>query len=404
MNTLYFTIVDQDHFYLAILLAKSLREHHPLTRLVVITGDDFTPNEYYENLIVIPCQAIGITNLARQRFRYDAVEYTTSLRPAAFLYLFEAYPVDYIVHLDADIWILGSLDSVLEKHSNANFVLTPHVLSLPENSLGRRRLSQMLVTGVYNLGFLGCRRTTESLKTLEWLDEHLECHCMAEPRLHQYTDQLIFNVLPALCSKVEVCRDPGMNVAVWNLHERDLSKKEGIWYARGNRLRFLHYSAVKKQSRGIEAYLAPMPARKGNPFFPQHRVTFGGYDGFELGAEAEQLLQELDLELQNIPRHEAPSKYSRFSTNDPILLTTRRIYHYDQELQDACPEPFNCPYLMKMNHWIRRAEKWKTWRLPQPLRFLRDSIAYRVFEFFAVRLIEKAKQIAQHRATTKEGV
>ncbi|HTM18354.1 MAG TPA: hypothetical protein VL135_15690, partial [Terracidiphilus sp.] len=65
-----------------------------------------------------------------------------------------------------------------------------------------------------------------------------------EPQVGLAVDQKWVDLAPALFPGLKILRDPGLNVAYWNLHERVISKRDERWFVNDEvPLRFFHYSS-----------------------------------------------------------------------------------------------------------------------------------------------------------------
>jgi hypothetical protein len=87
------------------------------------------------------------------------------------------------------------------------------------------------------------------------------------------------NFAPVFFNRIEIVRDPGMNMAPWNLHERFLSHQNGEIYVTGHGpLKFFHFSSFKA----------------GMPELPFHY-----YNRFRLEdrPDLQKIYQDYDLEL-----------------------------------------------------------------------------------------------------------
>src|SRR5690606_24733395 len=61
-----------------------------------------------------------------------------------------------------------------------------------------------------------------------------------------FVDQLPMNLAPLFFHGVSILTDLGYNMAPWNLHERTLSQKDGVYKVNNNEaLKFYHFSSFK---------------------------------------------------------------------------------------------------------------------------------------------------------------
>jgi hypothetical protein len=69
-----------------------------------------------------------------------------------------------------------------------------------------------------------------------------------------YVDQRWLDLLAASSADVKVLRDPGLNVAYWNLHERKLGlDARGQWTANDQPLKFFHFSGFDRHKLSTKA-------------------------------------------------------------------------------------------------------------------------------------------------------
>ena len=137
-------------------------------------------------------------------------------------------------------------------------LLTPHVTEpLPQD--GKRPDERdLLLAGIYNLGFLAL--SAEAAKMfLPWWREHLRRDCLNEPARGLFVDQRWIDFAPALFEP-GILKDPGYNVAYWNLPHRVLTRDgdhilnrilnrilDRI-FVNGRPLRFFHYSGFSPRA------------------------------------------------------------------------------------------------------------------------------------------------------------
>ena len=145
------------------------------------------------------------------------------MKPYLLEHLFRHYSIEKLLYLDPDILILNSLDTLRNYLDEADILLTPHLLSPIPNDGRRPTEHDILKSGVYNLGFLGLRNGLESKRLLRWWSDKLYHHCIVAVEQNLFVDQRWMDLAPSLFEGVRILREPGYNVAYWNLHERSVS-------------------------------------------------------------------------------------------------------------------------------------------------------------------------------------
>ena len=96
--------------------------------------------------------------------------------------------------------------------------------------------------GVYNLGFVGVKNSEEGLRFANWWNDRLQLYCYDDIPKGIFTDQRWVDLAPAYFN-VYILKNPGYNMAPWNLSTRKLSlKNDKILVNNDYELIFFHYS------------------------------------------------------------------------------------------------------------------------------------------------------------------
>jgi hypothetical protein len=200
----------------------------------------------YEILEIDQIQIPGFNLLIE---KYNAFELSCVAKPYFAHYLFETQPeVSKIIYLDADLLFYHPIDSMSALLDSHSIVLSPHVT---KNLVSDRvpRLRNFLNAGIYNTGYLGLKRTPETREFISWWADrlwHEGYHNFAEG---MFVDQLWVNFAPLLFSNVHIDTHPGHNLGYWNLHERVVSERAGIFYVNEHwPLVFYHFSGYSPSS------------------------------------------------------------------------------------------------------------------------------------------------------------
>ncbi|QGG96332.1 glycosyltransferase [Actinomarinicola tropica] len=234
------------------MLASSFLEHHPGATLDVLVVDSEAPEAPPLEPVAPGTSVLGTEDLGIGRrtvhdmaMIYDVTEMATAVKPALLRHLLERYG-EPVMYLDPDIVVFDSIEAAHDLARRTPIVLTPHVLSPLPRDGARVRDEDLLVAGQFNLGFIAVGPGAEGF--LDWWHERTVHHACNEPASGMFTDQRWIDFVPALFDH-HVVRDPGWNVAYWNLHERPLSRDhDGRVLAGGATLRFLHLSGFDPAS------------------------------------------------------------------------------------------------------------------------------------------------------------
>jgi hypothetical protein len=250
MKVLCFSSFTFAYLNRARVLYRTLRRFHPDWELVALITDDppetfaFDPaSEPFDR--VVYAQDLGIPDFRSWLFKHDVVEVCTAVK-GPFLHQACASGADAAIYLDPDTALFASLaplERMLETH---DILLTPHLLepnddrmAILDNDLSASR------TGIFNLGFVAIRTQGEGARFAKWWNDRLLSFCYDDIPAGLFVDQRWCDHVPALFDKVQVIRDPGYNVASWNLSRRHVAiGKDGAITVNGHPLRFWHFTKL----------------------------------------------------------------------------------------------------------------------------------------------------------------
>lgn len=238
------TIIAKNYLPFARVLAESWHKFHPGAPLFVLMLDSpsglFSPKD--EDFRSVFITELGISNLEGFLFKYSILEASTAAKPYLLLHLFERYAIRKLLYLDPDIQILNSLNTLSAALDEANVLLTPHLTTPLPNDGSHPTDHSIMQSGTYNLGFLGLRNSETTRSLLNWWSEKLYHECLHAVDRNLFVDQRWMDLVPGLFDGVKILREPGYNVAYWNVHERLVVAKNGEFSVNGQPMYFFHFS------------------------------------------------------------------------------------------------------------------------------------------------------------------
>ncbi len=245
------TIIARNYLAYARVLAASFQEHHSGSTCSVLVIDDMegavdASGEPFE--LVRPAD-IDLPEFERMAGTYDILELSTAVKPWLLRWMLRERNDSGVAYLDPDIQVFGRMaevEAILRTHS---LVLTPHVTGPMPRDGRKPSETDILVAGVYNLGFIGVSDTAQTQALLDWWSERLLSDCRVAPEHGLFVDQRWVDFVPGMVSDMVVLRDPAYNVAYWNLPERRLEAVDGGYEANGAPLRFFHFSGYSPDDR-----------------------------------------------------------------------------------------------------------------------------------------------------------
>lgn len=232
-----FTIISRNYAAQAVTLMQSLVVAEPKARRVVIATDGPLP-QLQPLAEVIDARDLGAP-FAAMTVYYDALELNTAVKPHAFRHLLNV--AGSVTYLDPDIYVFRPLDRVREALKSAELALIPH---LTQPLIGEAKPDDQTImrAGVYNLGFMAACATPKLLALVDWWTERCRFDCRVDFEAGLFTDQRWMDLAPGFVDSFAILRDPGLNLAYWNLERRTLEKAADGWTVDGAPLGFFHYS------------------------------------------------------------------------------------------------------------------------------------------------------------------
>lgn len=307
-------------------LFQTLRRFHPDWELVALITDE-PPAELAFDPASEPCDRIvwakdlGIPNFKSWLFKHDIVEVCTAVKGPYIHQACVAGEADVVIYLDPDTALLGSLDPLVDYLQSDEILLTPHLIdpnddvqAILDNDIATLR------TGIYNLGFVAIRTTGEGARFAKWWNDRLLSYCYDDIPQGLFVDQRWCDHVPALFDGVKILRDPGYNVASWNLSQRKVAvEKDGRITVNGHPLRFWHFTKLGPLGD-------TMTKRYAGSNFPVYEIW--AWYKREVAAATEEAIPD---------RWWA---YGTYADGAPIERAHRLLYRERADLQAAYPDPY----------------------------------------------------------------
>jgi hypothetical protein len=242
-----FTICSANYLAQAIALGDSLLLHNPSYTFKIGLVDEIAESHQLITNIsyaLIPIKEIGIPDFNIFCQQYNITELNTAVKPFYFEYFFkESESTETIVYLDPDIYVYSPFNVLESKLIESQIILTPHITK-PINDDKYPTERDFLNAGIYNLGFIALKRGSESWSLIHWWKERLYSQCKIDFQNGLFVDQLWLNFATLFYKETYILKDPGYNMAYWNLQERRILKNESGSFEVNNQypLVFYHFS------------------------------------------------------------------------------------------------------------------------------------------------------------------
>jgi glycosyltransferase involved in cell wall biosynthesis len=238
------TIVARNYLAAARVLAGSFLAHNPGGVCWALIVDDLEQevDGADEPFTVVRPAELGIERWHQMVAGYSVLELSTAVKPWLLRHLLHEQGTDRVAYLDPDIQVFSSLQDVDDLLTEHAVVVTPHLTDpMPRDDRSPAE-TDILVSGSFNLGFAGFAAGEQVDALLDWWAERLATDCLVAPERGFFVDQRWMDLAPGLIPSLHVLRDPGYNVAYWNLATRDVRREEDGYTVNGAPLRFFHFS------------------------------------------------------------------------------------------------------------------------------------------------------------------
>ena len=327
MTTHCFTSISFSYLNRARVLGASLRRHHPDWKLWLCITDKEPPGFRFEASrepfdILLYASDLGIDEFEKWLFKHNVVEACTAVK-GIFLQRMLDSGAEKVVYLDPDIAVFGSLQPIVDWLDNSSVLLTPHQLH-PESETQAIVDNEIcsLNHGIFNLGFVAVRNDGPGRQFTAWWRDRCMQYCFDQKENGIFVDQKWCDLAPALFDGVRIIRDPGYNVASWNLSHRIIAMGEDGYIVVNSKypLRFYHFTK-----------LGPI----GDTM--TRRYAGDNVEVYELWTwYKHRIVENTDPAI--------PSGwwwYGRYASNEAISDAHRRLYRDRLDLQSAFPTPFS---------------------------------------------------------------
>ena len=317
-----FTIASKNYISFGRTLLNSIKKYNDDIDLYLVLADEC--DDYFdkrqEDFSVIEAKELNIDNFEQMAFKYNIIEFNTSLKPFFIQYLFDN-GYEKIIYLDPDMMVFNSIEFIYDLLTDYSIVLTPHLTKPISTNERIYPLENMfLFVGTFNLGFIGISDRPDSRSILKWWKLKCSIECFMD--YHQsglFVDQKWCSLFPGFSDKVFVLRHQGCNMAIWNLQEREIKN-----------------SLI-------------------NDYFPLIFYHFSGYDPnrsdcispkqsiytFHNRPDLEEIFSEYNNSVFSYDYSETkhwPYRYGFFNNNNTINQIARHLY---PSVENLYPHPFS---------------------------------------------------------------
>jgi len=336
-KTCFFTIVSNNYRHFARSLVASVRRHDSeIDAFVAICDGPLDAADSRDAYEEISIRDLGLPKFDRFTFQYTILELNTAIKPWVIATLFDR-GYERVIYFDPDIKLFGSVAPILARLERADIVLTPHLTGRLDDDKHPSELA-ILQSGSYNLGFIALRRSEETRRFVAWWQSKLLRDCVVDIARGLFTDQKWIDLVPGMFTGVAIERDPGWNVAYWNLKHRLVTRHDDGVRVNGRPLLFFHFSGFAPGSRLLSKHQDRFTMEN---LAPDVRVLADAY--------ATDLVRSGIEECRHLPY-----AFGKFTGGESIPDLVRRCYREDFPWDEPHPDLWTAEGQKFVIDWLNR--------------------------------------------------
>lgn len=327
-STAVLTICSRNYLGQALTLRQSVLRHNPNFDFYLFLADE--PGDIAQPWI-IPLSNDIVPDWRTMAFKYDVIEFNTCIKPFCIEYLFKQ-GYEHVLYIDPDIYLFDSLDSVVDNLKEHSIVLTPHRIQMMEEVGGYVNDVAISQNGIFNLGFCAIKNNEVGNRIVKWWQKRLSQYCYNEAREGLAVDQKWMDFIPAYFpDDAYISHDPGLNFAIWNINEREVTFIDGKPYVNikgkddKSTLKFFHLSGFSPQ---IPNRLDKRSEASDLKNFPAIQPLVKEY-------------YEAEMSNDFFGYRKYPYAFNSFSNGVKILPLHRRIFRKKEEEWKNMGDPFD---------------------------------------------------------------
>lgn len=323
-----FTSFSFSYLNRARVLASSIKRVHPDWIVWAVISDHAPPSftfdieqEDFDRVLYL--EELFGADSDRWVFCHDVIEACTGVKGRALKRILAEDGCNKVFFFDPDTALFNPMHETVDTLNTHSIVLTPHQID-PEPRDDKRAIKDneicSLHYGSFNLGFVGVANTGEGRRFAEWWDARLTDWCHDRLDIGLFVDQKWCNLIPCYFDSVKVLRDPGLNVASWNLSQRTVNfDKQGMARVNGSPLKFFHFTKLGPIGDR-------MTLRYAKDNVEVHELWYWYKDEVEKNTDPK------------IPKNWW--KFGLLSNNMKIRKRVRELYRESKKIQRIYPNPY----------------------------------------------------------------
>lgn len=219
-SPIIFTVCSINQLANAIVLGDSLKTHNQDYdfQIGLVDNQSNIPTNIQSPYPIIEVNSLNIKGFGEMSEHYTYEELLADCKPFFTEYFLQK--TDKLIFIDCTSVIFQSISFVSDILDLSNIILTPQLLFANVHPDEK----QILNSGIYHSGFIGFKKSEETLKFLKWWGENTRTKGFKNMCKGLNADQLWLEHVPAMYEGVHILKEAGVNIGYWNLPERNISQ------------------------------------------------------------------------------------------------------------------------------------------------------------------------------------
>lgn len=184
------------------------------------------------------------TELIELYTKYNLSQICIILKPLFITYLLKKKGFEKMVYISPDLFFLGTPSEFFNSLESFDVLVIPHFLSTGEHNQVSEWTHDIKTRGIFDLGLIGFKNTSESLDFLNWWSQQVFYSQDPSAATEYLWEQKCIGQAIIEFSGIGIFKNPGYNVAHWNLQERPLRTKNKKIYVGDFQLKCFHFNDV----------------------------------------------------------------------------------------------------------------------------------------------------------------
>lgn len=231
-------------------LCESLLKFMPEAKILIMCMDDesydFLKEINYPRVVLAKYSEMETQDprLLDAKQNRSLVEYFYTCSSATSLFAMNNLrDAQTITYLDADLYFFANPAPIFNELKNASVGIIAHRFS--------KFTARNKIYGIFNVGWITFKRDAEGIKCLtDWNNDCINW-CYQRIEGDKYADQKYLDKWRAKYKNVKIIENKGANLALWNINNYKLSKRDGQIYVDDDQLIFYHFANLKQITKTL---------------------------------------------------------------------------------------------------------------------------------------------------------